>query len=380
MEDVTRSLLSRRTLLVSAGAALGCARRKGTGFAGYCFVANQASRSVAAVDLSRFAVRRQIALDAAPASVVPHPSRARAFVLAPEAGTVYEIDAATLAVTRRARAGNLAVDMRLSARGDALWVLYRDPAALVEFPLASLRPGRRIRLAAPPDSFDVSVQDLAAIACRQDRTIVLASLARASITRTIACGAEPSIVQFQSDGKQLIAGSGPERSVAIFETGSGRTVVRLPLPLAPRHFCTTGDGGQLFITGDGLDAVVIVFPYSTEVDQTILAGRAPDAMAVTDRYLLVANPESDSITVLGIDSRTLVAVVQVGRGPRGIVITPDQQYAMTLNEESGDMAVIRVSSLGFTPNGVARRYKTAPLFTMIPVGERPVSAAVVGWS
>ena len=59
-----------------------------------------------------------------------------------------------------------------------------------------------------------------------------------------------------------------------------------------------------------MDAVVIVFPYSTEVDQTILAGRAPGAMAVTDRFLLVANPETDSVTVLDVATRTLVAVVR----------------------------------------------------------------------
>ena len=57
--------------------------------------------------------------------------------------------------------------------------------------------------------------------------------------------------------------------------------------------------------------------------------------------------------------------------PRHILITPDKQYALVLNRRSGDLAVIRIQSLR------ARRYKSAPLFTMIPVGEGPVSTAVV---
>jgi hypothetical protein len=297
------------------------------------------------------------------------------FVLAPQNGTVYEIDAASLAAGRTARAGSQAVDMQVSPGGDALWVLYREPAALVEVPLNSLRPARRIRLAAPPDGFDLSSENRAAIAIRQDRGIVMASLTSAAIERTIASGAEPSIVRFQSDGKQLLAGSRPDRNVTIFDVATGRTVVRLPLPLEPRHFCFTPDGGQLFISGDGMDAVVIVYPQREEVAETILAGHAPGVMAITDTspsYLLVANPESSRITVFDVDMRKLVAVVQVGRRPGSILITPDNQYILVLNEQSGDLAVIRIFSLA-----ARYRYKPAPLFTMIPVGEKPVGAAVV---
>jgi hypothetical protein len=61
------------------------------------------------------------------------------------------------------------------------------------------------------------------------------------------------------------------------------------------------------------------------------------------------------------------------------VITPDREYALVLNRLSGDMAVIWLRELGGNQVGGVRvkRYKTAPLFTMIPVGQGPVSAAVV---
>jgi DNA-binding beta-propeller fold protein YncE len=374
--SVARFPISRRTLLLSPALALAaCRKPKATRFPGYCFVADQDGRSVAVVDLSSFRVRKQIHLDAAPTVVLRHPQRPVVFVLAPQNGTVYEIDAATLEIGRTARAGSQAVDMQVSPGGDALWVLYREPAALVEVPLNSLRPARRIRLAAPPDGFDLSSENRAAIASRQDRGIVMASLTSAAIERTIAAGAEPSIVRFQSDGKQLLAGSRPDRNVTIFDVATGRTVVRLPLPLEPRHFCFTPDGGQLFISGDGMDAVVIVYPQREEVAETILAGHAPGVMAITDTspsYLLVANPESSRITVFDVDMRKLVAVVQVGRRPGSILITPDNQYILVLNEQSGDLAVIRIFSLA-----ARYRYKPAPLFTMIPVGEKPVGAAVV---
>ena len=389
------TILSRRALLAAAvSASVACSRKKATRIPGYCFVANQGSRSVAAVNLETFRVQQQIFLEAAPSAAIAHPSKPRLFVMAPDAGTVYEIEAGTLSVSRRARAGNAALGMRLSPAGDALWVLYRDPAMLVELPLDSLKPGRRVRLPSPPDTFDlVQTQApdnrvLAAVASRTDRTIALASLGSARLERTVSMALEPSLITFRRDGLQVIAGNAPERGVTIVDVATGKTVVHLPLPLAPRNFCTTSDGGQLFITGDGMDAVAIIFPYTTEVYQTILAGRAPGAMAVTDEgsslsYLMVANHETGGLTVLDFGNYNLVAIVSVGQGPSQILLTPgpEPQYVLVLNELSGDLAVIRTQSLSTMPNGAQRsmnaRARSAPLFTLIPVGERPVSAAVV---
>jgi DNA-binding beta-propeller fold protein YncE len=131
-----------------------------------------------------------------------------------------------------------------------------------------------------------------------------------------------------------------------------------------------------------MDAVVVLFPATTEVYQTLLAGHTPGAMAVTARYvtpsyLLVTNPNTDGITVLDVDNYSLVAVVEVGRGPCHIEITQDGQYALVLNAVSGDMAVVRMLSLSTTPNGGRRWFGSAPIFTLIPVGERPVSAAIL---
>ena len=96
-------------------------------------------------------------------------------------------------------------------------------------------------------------------------------------------------------------------------------------------------------------------------------------------YLFVANPETNGVSVLNVDTQTLVAVVQVGRRPSQIVLTPDQKWALVLNADSGDLAVIRMLSLNAAQSTRVLHYRTAPLFTMVPVGEQPVSAAVVAW-
>ena len=377
-------LLSRRRLLITAaaGAASACAPAKAVGYRGYCLVANRASRNIGVVDLLRFRLRKQIPLDAEPSEIVAHPSSAKAFVLSPDTGTVWEIDAERLAVSRRVRIGNRALNMSLAPGGKAaLWVLLRDPAELVELPLDSFAPRRRVRLPWAPNGFTLSGANLAAVASYATRSIAIVSLDHAAIDRVIDARDEPSILHFRQDGAQLIAGSHPDRALTIFDPASGKTVVRLPVGIAPRNFCPDNTGGQLYVTGDGMDAVVVIYPYETEVGQTILAGHAPGAMAVTQGdtpLLLVANPENDRITALDATNtgKSLVTFVDVGQEPHRIVITPDNEYALALNRRSGDLSVIRRISLS---NGRPFRRPT-PVFTMIPVGEEPVAAAVVPWS
>ena len=61
-----------------------------------------------------------------------------------------------------------------------------------------------------------------------------------------------------------------------------RVIANLPLAVRPDNLCFNEDGGQLFITGEGRDAVVVIFPYYVpQVAETVLAGHAPAAMAAS---------------------------------------------------------------------------------------------------
>jgi YVTN family beta-propeller protein len=351
----------------------GCAHRRSRGFAGYAFVANAGARTVAAVDLSAFVLAKQIGLDGAPGAILANPLHPGVFVLLPESGGICEIDAAKLAVSRKMSAGGPALAMRLAADAKTLWVL--QPRALKRFALGNPKSIDTIRLPGAATDFDLSATGLAAVGLGDDRRIAIVRLQTRTVERVVDAGCAPSLVRFQGDGQQVLVGSRADRSLTILDSATGRIAVRLPLPVEPTNCCFNADGGQMFVTGPGMDAVVIVYPYQTEIGETILAGRTPDGMAVSasPQYLFVANPESGTVTVLDIETRKLVAPVSVGQEPRYVLITPDNRYALVLNRQSGNMAVIRIAT--FTE----RRHRTdpAPLFTMVPVGEQPVAAAVV---
>jgi YVTN family beta-propeller protein len=161
-------------------------------------------------------------------------------------------------------------------------------------------------------------------------------------------------------------------------------MVNLPLAVRPDHLCFNSDGGQLFVTGEGGDAVVVVFPYYTPyIAETVLAGHAPAAMAATfsvppavPQYLFVANTKSGDVSILDITARRVIAVAPVGAEPSQIILTPDDQYALVLNQGSGDMAVLRLANITRAASGFLRSRK-GPIFMMIPVGSKPVSAAIL---
>jgi YVTN family beta-propeller protein len=215
----------------------------------------------------------------------------------------------------------------------------------------------------------------AAVVCREAPPLLI-DAASPGLSRPLTLPYQADLAHFRSDGAQILLAGTAARQASFLTVPSGQTVAHLPLAIEPRRVIAKPDGGELYLTGDGLDAVVVLYPYLAEVGETVLAGRRPSAMAAVSTpdlaYLFVANPEAGNVTILDIITHKMIGAVSVGREPSVITITPDGQYALVLNRASGDMSVIRVKAV------VRNRGKQAPLFTMIPVGSRPVSAAVRG--
>jgi len=383
-------VLTRRSLLLAGAATVtvACRRPKAHGFSGFAFVANQEGQAIAAVDLTVFAVARHIHVDGAPTAVTSLGSKV--YALTPDNGHVHEIGADTLAFLRKVHVANSAMTMRLG--GDALYVLCTSPRKLVRLALPSLREDWQAPLPADPVDFDVSPDGKwLAISYGRDRAIGFFDIVEKRAFDPVAVGGDIGTVRFQADSSQLIAADVSRRMLSVFQSVTRRLIVNLPLAVRPDHLCFSPLGGQLFVTGEGMDGVVVVYPYYTpEVAETVLAGHTPGAMAAVslgpvknspdapdEGYLFVANAQSGDVSILDIATHKLLAVTPVGAGPGYVTITPDRQYALVLNQTSGDMAVIRIPNITRAVNE-QRRWKKGALFMLIPVGSKPVSATVVG--
>ncbi|MDP8981082.1 MAG: YncE family protein [Acidobacteriota bacterium] len=378
---LTRREAIQATLGAGLVSALGCRRKKALGFSGYAFVANQEGNSVAAVDLEVFAVARHIHLDASPTQVLA--GRMAAWALTPDTGSIHEIRADTLTFSRKVRIAAAAAGALMAPDNQAIYVLCRDPRKLVKLAAPSLKTVWEAPLAGDATHFDVAPDgNTIAVSYGVRRSIGFFEAGSGRPYPAVDAPGEIGAVRFQADSSQLLAANREGHELAVFQTATRKLVVTLPLSLRPDCLCFSADGGQLFVTGEGMDGVVVVYPYYTpQIGETVLAGHTPGVMAASKLpgkgYLFVANPSSGDVSILSIDTQRVVAVTPVGTDPGSITITPDDQYALVLNRVSGDMAVLRIANITKAVSQ-QRRSRKAPLFMLIPVGSKPVSAAVVG--
>ena len=314
---------------------------------------------------------------------MPIPRARQSTRLLPETGFIHEIRSDTLAFSRKAQVASSAISMRLSGDGEYLYVLCDRPKRLVRFQTASFRTDLQAPLPAIPVDFDVDPEDKwIAVSFGTERALGFAAAGERALLPLVKTSGDIGKVRFQGNSGQLVVANLSERMLSVYQVRSRRLVVNLPLAVRPDNLCFNADGGQLFITGEGGDAVVVVYPYFTpEVAGTVLAGHAPAAMAATrlrtsPQYLFVSNPKSGEVSILDIPRQRVIAVTQVGAEPSEIVLTPDDAYALVLNRSSGDMAVLRVANITRAVLDFSRSRK-GPIFMMIPVGSRPVSAAVM---
>ena len=250
------SSIDRRAFLLAL-APLACNTRKAAGFSGYAFVANEEGRTVAAVDLETFSVRKEIPIEGAPSALISH-SRG-VYALTPLTGTVHEIDPVSLTVRRKTQVAPTALSMRLAVDGQSLWILSRDSRALVQLTLDG-RTGARIRLPAVPQDFDLS-SEAAAISFPAEGALAIAGLRQGRVERMVPSGRKSQLIRFYDRGRMLLCGNGADRTVTIFNAARSRVVVDLPLAIEPENLYFKPDEGQLFVTGKGMDAVVVVQPY-----------------------------------------------------------------------------------------------------------------------
>jgi YVTN family beta-propeller protein len=370
---------TRREWLAFA-ALSACARKKATGYPGYALVATAGEQSVAAVDLTNFQLAKQIELGASPTAVVA--AQDRSLVLTPSTGTVHVISTALRRLSSHKLADEISA-IRLSPDQTRLVAIAGQGRELIVADSLPFRILRRHKLEAEPIALDVvstppALGPYAAVSTGKHGTVEQFHLETGERWRA-EIGGEVGEVRFRADGQLLLAANLGDRSIRALDVPALQVIADLALAMKPVNLCFNFNQGQLFVSGEGMDAIAIVFPYGTlEVEQTVLAGRDPGVMACSanPEYLFVANNSGSDVSILSVNNRRVIGVVQVGRKPAFITVTPDSQYALVLDEGSGDLAAIHITAI--RTNSASLRTKSgAALFTMVQVGAKPVQAAIV---
>jgi hypothetical protein len=365
---------SRRALLAGV-AASACGRKRATRYQGWLFVASTAGKEIVVADIASFRRVATIPLPYAPDQLFQ--SRNRVYAACRDGRAMLEIDVEAFRVAGKIGLPGKPVAARLLSDAAVAIVLTDEPGALLWVDLMNRRVTARLPLPDTPRDLDVN-GPLAAITLPAKNAILRVALSGTTTTELKLAGATDvgvpcDAIRFRRDGKTILAGAPAAREIVAIDALSGKFLTRLPLSVSPSRFCFNGNGGQMFVTGSGADALAIVSPFQNEVGETILAGRTPYGMAVSEslNLLFVTNPETGDLTILDIETRAPSASVHVGEIPGDVLLTPDGQYALVLDQRSGNVSVVRIATV------LDRKVKTKPLFTVFPTAAGARSAIIV---
>ncbi|HEY2751263.1 hypothetical protein [Phenylobacterium sp.] len=138
---------------------------------------------------------------------------------------------------------------------------------------------------------------------------------------------------FAPDGEHIYAQLSNQRVVVTYDLGQRKVVRRLELPFtagqpiadwlleAPLHgLALTPDGRTLCLAGRESDYVALVRAPELSLIATVAVGRAPGwaDIAGRGRLCVVPNARSNDLSIVSIATKTELARVPVGKGPRHV--------------------------------------------------------------
>ena len=132
--------------------------------------------------------------------------------------------------------------------------------------------------------------------------------------------------------------------LAVIDLAARKVSATLPLPGGPLGIAVNPASGAVYVADWYAKRVLVLLPKPEGLvqDGEIAVGQSPSGFAVAPdgRTLLVANRESDTVSVVDIESRREIRTIAVGKHPFGIALDAGAMRAYTANVESNDVSVI----------------------------------------
>jgi YVTN family beta-propeller protein len=245
-------------------------------------------------------------------------------------GEVWAIDTTTDAVVARIAVGNSPAHVVLSADGRFAYVTNGGDNTVSVIDTASQQVVAVIPVGTAPHGMRISPDGKQAyVANLKSGTVsVIDTETRKEVTQ-IPAGKGPAQVGFTPDGKLAFVSLSGEDQVAVIDPATRTVIRKVAVGTVPIQVYATPDSRQLLVANQGArnkpGKTVSVIDLETFKSAKPIA-TAPGTHGVTidreGRYAYVTNTYANSVSVLDVNERKVVAVVPVGKGPNGISVTP----------------------------------------------------------
>lgn len=182
---------------------------------------------------------------------------------------------------------------------------------------------RRLQTARTPSHIWIDARSTTAFVSMQDSDEVVAiELATQALKWRVKTGPMPADVFGTPDGKSLLVGMTGGDSVEVYDlSGAQPRLARSIRTGAGAHaFRAAGDGRHVFVSNRVANTIGKIDLQSLALVDTYPAPGGPDCMEVLagGRLLLVSSRWARKLTLIDMDTRTVVRQVAVGKSPHGV--------------------------------------------------------------
>ena len=218
-----------------------------------------------------------------------------------------------------------------------------------------------------PENFDLSPDGTTLYTSNEDaNTASFIAINGGTVLRTVPVGREPEGVAVPPDGKTVWVTSESDNVVTVLDAESGAAVARISVGKRPRDIVFSSNGTRAYVSAEAGGNISVVDAAKFRVLRTIPMpeGAKPMGLALMadGKQLWVANGRAGTVSLLDLESDTIMANVKVGVRPWGLALLPDGTRLYVANGPSGDVSVINTA--------------TRTVISGIPTGELPWGAAV----
>ena len=328
-------------------------------------VAEEDSRDLRVVDLTRNAVVSTIPLATRPTQIALNPETNQLVVTHSKADDVDIVDLANGNVVATIPVGNeprgVAID---PGRNIAVVACEKDDSVtLIDLQthvvVATISVGRKPRYVA------VNSQTGAAVVSNaRDDTVSLLDLDSHGVIGTIGVPEEPGAVSVNPQTNRAVVAHEKLNRVSVIDLVSGTVTATLTVGNSPEALAVNAVTNQAVVANKKGDSLTLIDLASNAVVGTLSSGRNPvDVVFDTDANVVVAaNEKSDSLSIIDLDTATFGAPAPVGKDPRGVAIHPQRHLAVVANEKGDTASVVDLT--------------TGAVVATVPVGKDPYGVAI----
>lgn len=289
-----------------------------------------------------FLVAATIGVGAQPHGIRFSSSGDTAYVALSGEGAVAVVDLRTMRVVDRVTVGGTPLD--LIGITPASWLVtdFRaDSIAWHGTPRAALRVGAGPSMFAPS-----AVHNRIAIASEMVDTLSVIDLTSGSVVQRYGTQSRPYPPDVTMDGVLVFVPNRDANSVTVVDLLNDSVVTHVPVCARPQGGALTRDNVSYVVACSGTNQLFWINTASYRVVDSLTAGvhDQPFAVAMTldGRYGLINNAGGNSVSVLDVEARRIVADLSVGKKPIAIRMHPDGRRAFVSSEDAGTVSVIEL--------------------------------------